>query len=249
MIQRLQRQIIFLAPAAVMSAWATVMLHTLIAGHINRLLSPMFRSYVGIAGVVLLVLSALHLLLYRPNPERAPSSWRQMGRWLVLLVPVLAASVLSPAALSDTTARLRSSGPNGVAGMPSMSDASATNAKAALDTDPNLPAPMEVTDLITVSHTPALLQKFNGRQVHVIGLFEAGSSPKLMRWVMWCCAADAVPASVAMNGNLGGTWKDQQWLDVTGTARFPSTMGQVIPQIDVTSVKKTDEPDEPFLSP
>ena len=49
MIERLQRQLVFLAPAIVMSAWATVMLHTLLVGHINRLLNPMFRNYVGIA--------------------------------------------------------------------------------------------------------------------------------------------------------------------------------------------------------
>jgi uncharacterized repeat protein (TIGR03943 family) len=249
LLQRLERQLVFLAPAIVMSAWATVMLHTLLVGHINRLLNPMFRSYVGIAAVVLLVLSALHLLLYRPSPERAPGVGRQLGRWLVLLVPVIAACVLSPAALSDNTARLRSSGPAGVAAMPSMANASARDVKDAADTDPSQPAPMEVTDLVTISHTPELIKKFDGRQVHVIGLYAAGGTPKLMRWIMWCCAADAAPASVSMTGQLGGPWKDQEWLDVTGVARFPATMGQVIPQIEVTSAKQTPEPDEPFLSP
>jgi uncharacterized repeat protein (TIGR03943 family) len=94
-----------------------------------------------------------------------------------------------------------------------------------------------------------MVKKFDGRPVHVVGLFVSGDTPKLQRWIMWCCAADAQPASVALNGELGGTYKDQQWLDVTGVARFPTSMGQVVPQIDVTTVKKTDEPDEPFLSP
>ncbi len=249
MIDRFQRQFVFLAPAVVMSGWATVMLHTFVAGHINRLLNPMFRSYVGIAAVVLLALSVLHLLLYRPNPAGTPWRWRQLGRWIVLLVPVIAAAVLSPAALSDTTARLRSSGPGSGAAMPSYSNASTQNAKAALDADPNVPAPMEVPDLVTISHSPDMIRKFSGHQVHVIGLYASGDQPKLMRWIMWCCAADAAPASVALTGAVGGPWKDQQWLDVTGTATFPTTMGQAIPQIDVTSVKKTDEPDEPFLSP
>jgi len=249
MIERLQRQLVFLAPAIVMSAWATVMLHTLLVGHINRLLNPMFRNYVGIAAVTLFILSALHLLLYRPSPERVPSPWRQLGRWLVLLFPILAASVLSPDALSNTTANLRSSGTAGVAPMPSMSAASAQNVKDVEETDPNVPAPMEVTDLITVSHNPDMIKKFDGRQVHVIGLFASGGTPKLTRWVMWCCAADAVPASAELTGQVGGPWKDQQWLDITGTAHFPSTMGQVTPQIEVTSAKRTDEPDEPFLSP
>ena len=246
MTDRFQRQLLFLAPAAIMSAWATVMLHTLLAGHINRLLSPLFRSYVGIAGSVLLVLSALYLLLYQANAARVGSVWRPLGRWLVLLVPLLAAAALSPAGLSSTTAHLRSTGTAGVPALPHMSDA---GARDALDTDPNLPAPMQVTDLITISHTPALLSKFDGRAVHVVGLFASGNPPKLMRWIMWCCAADAQPATVKLSGPLGGPWKDQQWLDVTGIAHFPSTMGQPIPEIAVTAVKPTDEPDEPFLSP
>jgi uncharacterized repeat protein (TIGR03943 family) len=246
MTDRLQRQLLFLAPAIVMSAWATVMLHTLLVGHINRLLSPMFQSYVGIAGGTLLVLSALYLLLFQSGANSTASGWRQLGRWLILLVPLLAAAALSPNGLSGTTAHLRSTGTYGVPALPRMSDAGAVDA---LNTNPDLPAPMQVTDLIEVSHNPMLIKKFDGRAVHVVGLFASGDPPRLMRWIMWCCAADAQPASVKLSGTLGGPWKDQQWLDITGIARFPTIMGQVIPEIDITSVKPTDEPDEPFLSP
>src|ERR1700734_1937922 len=105
MTHRLAQQISFFAPAAVMSAWATVMLHTITSGHINRLLSPMFRNYVLTASVLLFVLSALYLLLYQTDANEAPAfaptgRLRQLGRWLVLLIPVVAASVLSPTALS-----------------------------------------------------------------------------------------------------------------------------------------------------
>src|SRR5450755_4252684 len=98
MTNRIARQISFFAPAAVMSAWATVMLHTIATGHINRLLSPMFRTYVLTAAILLLVLSALYVLLYQPDSETAPAlshtgRLRQLGRWLVLLIPVIAASV------------------------------------------------------------------------------------------------------------------------------------------------------------
>ena len=256
------RQISFFAPAAVMSAWATVMLHTFATGHINRLLSPMFRSYVLIAAICLLVLSALYVLLYQPTAETAPAlaptgrppmgNLRQFGRWLVLLVPLVAASILSPSALSSTTAITRGlDSTAGVAAMPSWNDKSKKEAQAALDADPNQPVPIEVTELITLSQQPAQVKSFDGRKVRVVGLFtpQTSGAPKLLRWIMWCCAADAAPASVEMTGQLGGPWKDQQWLDITGAAHFPSTMGQVTPQIEVTGAKRTDEPDEPFLSP
>jgi uncharacterized RDD family membrane protein YckC len=95
------RQISFFAPAAVMSAWATVMLHTFETGHINRLLSPMFRDNVLVAALLLIVLSALYVLLFQPATVAAPvleprDELSHFGRWLVLLIPVIAAAVLLP---------------------------------------------------------------------------------------------------------------------------------------------------------
>ena len=111
MIDSLARKISFFAPAAVMSAWGTVMLRTVVAGHINRLLSPMFRDYVLVAAVVSsLILSALHVLLYlyrRPTPLR---NWRPpaacdkaaaVAGWC-FSCRSSPPRVLSPAALSDT---------------------------------------------------------------------------------------------------------------------------------------------------
>jgi uncharacterized repeat protein (TIGR03943 family) len=257
MMNHLARQISFFAPAAVMSAWATVMLHTIASGHINRLLSPMFRNYVFIAALCLLVLSALYVLLYQPTVETAPSlaptgRLRQFGRWLVLLIPLVAASILSPSALSSTTASARGlDSTAGVAAMPSWNDKSKKEAQAALDADPNQPVPIEVTELITLSQSPAQVKSFEGRKVQVVGLFTPGQTgaPNLLRWIMWCCAADAQPASAELSGNTTGDWKENQWVQVTGTARFPSKLGHVYPQIEVDSIQPTQEPDEPFLSP
>ena len=254
-MDRIARQISFFAPAAVMSAWATVMLHTIATGHINRLLSPMFRNYVLTAAILLVVLSALYLLLYQPSQETAPAlaptgRLRQFGRWLVLLVPLVAASVLSPSALSSTTLINRSS-TAGVTPMPSWNADSQKSAQEALAADPNQPVPVEVTDLITLSRSPEQMAAFAGRKVRTVGLFvtQPGSAPKLVRWIMWCCAADAMPASVELGGNTSGNWKDTQWLEVVGQAQFPSTLGHVVPRIDVETITPTQEPDEPYLSP
>jgi putative membrane protein len=254
-MNRIARQISFFAPAAVMSAWATVMLHTIATGQINRLLSPLFRNYVLIAALLLIALSALYLLLYQPSEATAPTlaptgRLRQFGRWLVLLLPLVAASVLSPSALSSTTMNNRSS-TAGVAAMPSWNQVSQLKAKEALDTDPNQPAPVEVTDLITLSRNPAQLAAFEGRKVRTVGLYAAqpGNPVKLVRWIMWCCAADAQPAAVELSGNTSGNWKDTQWLEVIGTAHFPSTLGHIVPQIEVETITPTQEPDEPYLSP
>ena len=43
--------------------------------------------------------------------------------------------------------------------------------------------------------------------------------------------------------------KTSNGCEVTGTASFPSTLGHVVPHIEVDSIKPAQEPDEPFLSP
>ncbi len=130
--------------------------------------------------------------------------------------------------------------------------ASEKSAQEALAADPNQPVPVDVTDLITLSTRPDEMKAFDGRKVHSVGLFvsQPGSTPKLVRWVMWCCAADAIPKSVELTGGKFPTdAKDTQYYEVTGTARFPSTLGHVVPTIEVDSITPTDEPDEPYLSP
>ena len=253
MNDRLSRQITFFAPAAVMSAWAVVMLHTIASGHLNRYLSPMFHTYVLMAGLLLLVLSALHLLLYQPSPDPSPAArqLRQIGRWLILLVPFIAASIFSPSALSNTTMQNRQADSTiGAIPMPTWNSAGHANASAALAAEPNQPVPVEVTDLITLSNSPDQLKQFVGRKVRVVGLFENdGGMLKLVRWIMWCCAADAKPVSAQLSGNTAGDWKNDEWLEVTGTAQFPSTLGHVVPEIEVDTIKPTQEPDEPYLSP
>jgi uncharacterized repeat protein (TIGR03943 family) len=257
MTNHLARQISYFAPAAVMSAWATVMLHTVATGHINRLLSPMFRNYVVIAAALLLLLSALYVFLYQPataeaTPTFAPTNrLRQLGRWLVLLVPIIAAPMLLPAAPSSSTWFNHGLPPVGVTPMPSIDTKTNGNIDAARDADPNQPVPMEVTDLIMVSQKPGQLKAFDGREVRVIGLRVAqpGSDTKLVRGLMWCCAADIQPVSVDLTGKTDGTWKDTDWLEVTGKARFPTKDGKVVPTIDVETIAPTQEPDEPYLSP
>jgi uncharacterized repeat protein (TIGR03943 family) len=252
------RQLSFFAPAAVMSAWATVMLHTVASGRINQLLSPLFRNYVIIAAGLLLALSALYVLLYQPSQESAPARaptgrLRQMGRWLMLVVPVVAAAIFSPSAFSSTTISNRINPGDGSYQMPTYYGKEKEIEKSVLDSDANQPAPVDVSDLVQLGQHPDQAKAFEGRKVRTVGhiyIASPGATPKLVRLMMWCCAADAVPVTVDLKGDEKGTWKDDDWLQVDGTARFPTDKaGHVAPEIDVDTITPTQEPDEPYLSP
>jgi uncharacterized repeat protein (TIGR03943 family) len=251
------RQLSFFAPAAVMTAWATVMFHTVATGRINEFLSPMFRNYVIVCAALLLLFSVLYLLLFQPTMKTGPAlaptgSLRQFGRWLMLLVPVLAAAVLSPSAFSSTTIAKRLD-PNSSYQMPTWYQSNKQVPQTVLESDSSQVAPVEVTDLITLSQHPDQAKAFENRKVSSVGHILAGANgaaPRLVRLMMWCCAADAVPVTVDLQGSVKSTGKDDDWLQVTGTAQFVTGKdGKVAPVIHVDSVTPAPEPDEPYLSP
>ncbi len=251
------RQLAFFAPAAVMTAWATVMFHTVASGRINEFLSPMFRNYVIVCAALLLLFSVLYLVLFQPTMKTGPAlaptgNLRQFGRWLMLLLPVLAAAVFSPSAFSSTTISKRLD-PNASYQMPTWYDKNKQVSQTVMAADPSQAAPVEVTDLIQLSQHPDQAKAFENRKVVSVGHIIAGAnggSPKLVRLIMWCCAADAVPATVELQGDVKGPFKDDDWLAITGTAQFPAGKdGKSTPVIHVDSVAPTQEPDEPYLSP
>jgi putative membrane protein len=253
MITRIARQISFFAPAAIMGAWGVVMLHTFMTGHLSRLLAPMFRNYVLATSLLLFVLSILYLLLYQPESENGSvPNFRQFGRWMALLMPILAASILSPSAISSITLVKHGSGPTAdTPAMPTWYSVSQENAKKVLEADSSQPVPIEVTELVTISRSPDEIKVFEGRKVRSVGwvFSKPDGTRKLVRGIMWCCAADIIPVSVDLSGNTAGDWKENQWLEIVGTATFPSTLGHVTPRIEVDTIRPTDEPDEPYLSP
>jgi uncharacterized repeat protein (TIGR03943 family) len=249
---QLARQLTFFAPAFVMSAWAIVMLHTVASGRINELLSPMFRDYVLLAAAMLITFSVLYLLLFQPAlaaTRAASGTARQLGRWVMLLVPLVAAAVLSPSAFSSSTIAKRL-GPTSADQMPTWFDKDKQVPQNVLAADPSQAAPLEVTDLIDLAQHPDQAKAFANRKVSCVGHLMPGATPKLVRLIMWCCAADAVPVTVDLQGNTIGTWKDDDWLQVIGTAQFVAGKGgHVTPVIKVDSIAPTQEPDEPYLSP
>jgi uncharacterized repeat protein (TIGR03943 family) len=201
---------------------------------------------------MLILFSVLYLLLFQPaqaTSRTAPGTARQLGRWIMLLLPVVAAAVLSPSAFSSTTISKRM-GPTAADQMPTWFDKDKQVSQTVLATDPNQAAPVDVTDLIQLSQNPSQAKAFDNRKVVSVGHIMRGATPKLVRLMMWCCAADAVPVTIDLQGNTTGAWKDVDWLAVTGTAQFVTGKdGKVTPVIKVDSIAPTQEPDEPYLSP
>ncbi|HRU05467.1 MAG TPA: TIGR03943 family protein, partial [Candidatus Brocadiia bacterium] len=69
----------------------------------------------------------------------------------------------------------------------------------------------------------------------------------LFRFVITCCAADAVPAAVAVEEVSPGKWEDSQWLSVTGEFGFVEKDEKRVPVLRKATVKPIEAPEEPYL--
>jgi uncharacterized repeat protein (TIGR03943 family) len=127
----------------------------------------------------------------------------------------------------------------------------------------------EIVDLLYAAQEPTLRKDFEGKKVELIGQLvparkgatkSAGpaGSFKLLRLVMVCCAADAMPIAVKIETKLPPMEiRDMQWLKVTGCVHYRPRVkdesddvdygDQPEPVIVADSIKKVAAPAEKYL--
>ncbi|MFI9454365.1 TIGR03943 family putative permease subunit [Amycolatopsis sp. NPDC052450] len=159
--------------------------------------------------------------------------------WL-LMVPVLAVFLVAPPALgADSVTRTEARAPQ---------SASASNAAAF----PPLPAgdvvPLEVNEFVSRAGWDKS-GSLNGRPVRLSGfVVHNEGNTMLARMVIGCCAADAFPITVRLVGQDVAGFRDDTWLEVTGTV-VPGTAvreNSYMPDLTLTSVRQVPAPKDPY---
>jgi putative membrane protein len=97
-------------------------------------------------------------------------------------------------------------------------------------------------------------QDYTGKEITVTGFVfrppgVSGNQFSLVRYVIVCCAADALPYGVLCE--LAGADKLRQgtWLTLTGTIRMSRHGSKDVPAIKVTSHKAIEQPKKPYVFP
>jgi uncharacterized repeat protein (TIGR03943 family) len=158
--------------------------------------------------------------------------------WL-LLVPALALLLFSPPALGSFQA-IR----NGTA----LAAAGASDYATLPAGDPVRVSLMDYAARAVFDHGRSL----TGRQIQLTGFVIAGvhGEPYLARLVVGCCAADARPIKIGLTGDLPGILAPDQWVEVVGTytdqADRDPVNGELIPYVQVVSVRNIDTPEEQY---
>lgn len=76
-----------------------------------------------------------------------------------------------------------------------------------------------------------------------------GGQLQIYRFVVVCCAADAMPVQVVVKAPDTAGLKNDQWVRVAGTVGSMQQDGSPVPMINATRVTPIPAPQEPYLSP
>jgi putative membrane protein len=91
------------------------------------------------------------------------------------------------------------------------------------------------------------------RRIEITGFISLGrGGPYLIRMVLNCCAADALPIKVGLSGQVPPALRSDAWLDVIGTYTNKQIKDQVnggtIPYLDVSQARLVPAPHDPYES-
>lgn len=166
---------------------------------------------------------------------------RSRSTWMLVL-PVLAVFLIAPPALGSDAVN-RSGGRTNTTG------GGVTVVKVNF---PPLPAgdvlPMRITDVVTRASWDAT-NAIYGRTVDITGfVVHRGADIYVARLAIKCCAADAVPMQVKLDGGRPAALRNDQWIEVTGTVQPGSatTANSYIPTLAVSTLRPASAPADPY---
>jgi uncharacterized repeat protein (TIGR03943 family) len=95
---------------------------------------------------------------------------------------------------------------------------------------------------------------FTGEEARVVGFVYqddrfGGDEFMVSRFVISCCAADAVPLGLVVKWPETGSLDEDQWVEVKGQFDLGRFDGEEMPVLIAEAVSPTDTPDQPYLYP
>lgn len=239
----------------VFGTWGTALAILVATGRTTVFLRPEFVWTLGAAAVI----SFGFLFAALRWPMDLP-----VLRLGILLLPLLHIAASDQGALSSAVFRNRFIGQE-----IQLSANSTATAKPSMQTDSipdqdiNRAFAGDDTQAITPESQVTLLQlirapeHFQGKKITVLGLalkdrklaehFGPGHDTALYRFVVACCAADALPVTVAVTSDGPLDFARDQWVEVEGVFELIPHNGKTVPIITGARFKPVDPPADPYL--
>jgi len=271
--------------------WGLLLSKFWLSGRIDSYLHPHFHPMVAMAGVLLILLAGLWWWAsgrpdgsshdcgchydheHGPQPRSALSAGTILA-FVVLLVPVTAATIVSPGQFGEAAVMNRGIVTD-ISQLPTFAppnsgpeDAPPLGADEEIPDVANWPEDkeegveyftrspdgaiqLETIDLLFAASEPALREEFANQRVTLVGQYVPPRSDDgnfdLVRMIMVCCAADARPLGVKITAPAPTGVDSTGWVRVTGIARFEENGGVFEPRIEGATVEQVEAPRETIL--
>jgi uncharacterized repeat protein (TIGR03943 family) len=221
----------------VLTAWAVFFVYLAVSGEMARYLGP--RTYwVVFFGATVLVAVAIGHVAVPPSASRGVPSVRESMATLALLVPLMAVWIVPNADLGALAAANRgqlggATSASSLIPTPDGGELSFIDIHFANESD-SYAVGAGASSGVAVDLTGFVSEPFEG----------SGDTFRLSRFYVSCCAADAIPYSVAVRtSEPGRQFAEDAWLRVTGTLERTNDGFLVAAE----HIRPVEEPDDPYL--
>ncbi len=241
----------------VFAIWTLFLIHLLFSQRYIAYLRPEFGLLLAPAHFIAMAFM-LTAMGRSKKPEKDTAA---VLRSLVLLVPVLYSLIVSDTMLGNQAFKKRFTGNiPGSAGRqePSVSAfAGADNRPNSLSSDRQIDTlspeePLEKT-ILELMLNPKL---FNGQRVILTGMIMrdaelkphfGGLDTAVYRFLITCCAADALPLAIALDPDPSLSFAKDQWVQVEGIFNLQRKDGKPYPMVSQPQIRLIEAPSIPYL--
>ncbi len=239
----------------VFGVWMLALIYLLATRRYTAFLRPEFGLLLALAHFV-----AMGFMIAGMAAEtHLPADRSRALRAAILLLPVAYLAFIPSSSLGSRAFQSRFTGPSLAVGADS---AGLPPAQGSLSTQRRLwDSESEKTDLQT-SGEQTLLElyldprRYDGQPVAVTGMlmrdallepYFGGRDTAVYRFLITCCAADALPLAIALDPKQVAGLKVDQWIAVAGTFRMIETGSSPVPVIENATVRTIKAPSQPYL--
>lgn len=209
------------ARALVLVAWAGFFVSLWAGGDADRYLGPRTTWVVTFGAIALSLAAAGYGYLALKSSESRPITGVELFGHFALIVPILAVLVVPRAELGAQAARKKDT--NRTVAAAQLSEAKKAAAKAAIAAAKKEDiSKIDFLSIASVTTDPGYAGHIGvkpGILVRFVGFTVRTNEPnrfRLARFLISCCAADAVPVFVEVDAGGKGIPADDAWLEVTG---------------------------------
>lgn len=243
--------------AAILLGFIALLAWLVNTGQLTLYIHPRFAGLIEIAGWLLLpmaVLQALSIVRAASPFEQRPHAHSHNSQWTYL--PFLIVLILAFALPGNTlnVNMVNSKGLNSQLAAPP-----ATTYEMSRPLAPQLRqmSRIDVTDrdyAEIVNELQFFPQEYAGKKIRMTGfVFRPPETPKsqfsLVRYVVMCCTADALPYGILCELEDAAGYQDGTWLTIEGVVQNATSEDKTIPLIKITSLQQVAEPEAPYVFP